>query len=58
MLAWAAGALRSHGYRQTAPAEQMRTWNLSTLWRIPVEESSVWLKCVPPFFAHEGAILA
>lgn len=57
-LAWAATALHEHGLRQTGPAHQMRTWNLSSLWRIPIEAGSVWLKCVPPFFAHEGAILA
>jgi hypothetical protein len=37
---------------------QVRSWNLSSLWRIPVEGQSLWLKVVPPFFAHEGTILA
>jgi len=37
---------------------QVRTWNLSSLWRIPVEGQIVWLKVVPHFFAHEGALLA
>jgi hypothetical protein len=36
----------------------MRTWNLSSLWRIPVEGQTVWLKVVPHFFVHEGALLA
>jgi hypothetical protein len=36
----------------------MRTWNLSSLWRMPVEGKTVWLKVVPHFFAHEGALLA
>lgn len=57
-LAWARSALDEQGYRQRGPALQMRTWNLSSLWRIPVEGGRVWLKCVPPFFAHEGAVLA
>lgn len=56
-LAWARSALDEQDYRQLGPAQQMRTWNLSSLWRIPVEGGSVWLKCVPPFFAHEGTIL-
>jgi len=43
---------------RTAPAIQIRTWNLSSLWRLPVEDQSLWLKVVPPFFAHEGALLA
>lgn len=57
-LAWADATLEDHGLIRTGPPQQMRTWNLSSLWRIPVEEGSVWLKCVPPFFAHEGAILS
>jgi hypothetical protein len=36
----------------------VRTWNLSSLWRVPVEGQTVWLKVVPYFFAHEGALLA
>lgn len=46
------------------PPRQGRTWNLSAIWSIPVvpDERSrghdlVWLKCVPPFFAHERAVL-
>jgi Phosphotransferase enzyme family len=56
-LAWAATALRRLGHRQTAPASQVRTWNLSSLWRLPIEQGAAWLKCVPPFFAHEPAML-
>jgi hypothetical protein len=57
-LAWAVATLRDHGFVRTGPAQQMRTWNLSSLWRIPVDGGSVWLKCVPPFFAHEGAVIS
>ena len=57
-LVWAAGVLRDLGTQQIGPALQMRTWNLSAMWRIPVEGGYVWLKWVPPFFAHEGAVLA
>src|SRR5262249_25943043 len=46
------------GLRPTAPPTQVRTWNLSSLWRLPVEGQTVWLKVVPHFFAHEGALLA
>jgi hypothetical protein len=56
-LAWADARLGDHGLVRTGLAQQMRTWNLSSLWRVPVERGSVWLKCVPPFFAHEGAVL-
>lgn len=57
-LAWARAILAGHGLRPTAPPIQVRTWNLSSLWRIPVEGQTAWLKVVPPFFAHEGAVLA
>lgn len=51
-LAWAreqVGPLRS--------AVQHRTWNLSTIWRLETASETVWLKQVPPFFAHEAAVI-
>jgi hypothetical protein len=56
-VAWAEAMLEQRGIRQDGPARQVRTWNLSSLWRIPLESGTAWLKCVPPFFAHEGAVL-
>ena len=57
-LAWARACLAERGLRPTAPPTQVRTWNLSSLWRVPVEGQTAWLKVVPHFFAHEGALLA
>jgi hypothetical protein len=57
-LAWADGVLAARGTPRIAPAEQLRTWNLSSIWRLPTGEGPAWLKVVPPFFGHEGAILA
>jgi Ser/Thr protein kinase RdoA (MazF antagonist) len=57
-LAWAQRILAGHGLRPVAPPVQIRSWNLSSLWRIPVEGQEVWLKAVPAFFAHEGRLLA
>ena len=51
-LAWAA----SHVTITDDPV-QVRTWNLSSIWRIPTDNGLVWLKHVPPFFAHEPAML-
>ena len=56
-LAWAAERLRDAGLRPGGRPQQVRTWNLSSLWRLPLEDGVAWLKCVPPFFAHEGAVL-
>ena len=56
-LAWAESALAGLGIDRVGTAEQMKTWNLSSLWRLPAVDQAVWLKVVPPFFAHEGAML-
>jgi hypothetical protein len=56
-LAWADSALDGLGMRRVRPPEQVRTWNLSSLWRLPVVGQTVWLKVVPPFFVHEGTML-
>jgi hypothetical protein len=51
-LAWSRSVVQT-----TGPAVQHRTWNLSSIWSIPVGGTSVWMKCVPPFFGHEPAVL-
>ena len=56
-LVWAQAALAAEGIAVTGDPEQIRTWNLSALWRLPTDSGIVWLKAVPPFFAHEGAVL-
>jgi Phosphotransferase enzyme family len=57
-LAWAQFELQSAGITITGEPQQIRTWNLSSLWRLPSTAGPVWLKVVPPFFAHEGALIA
>jgi Ser/Thr protein kinase RdoA (MazF antagonist) len=56
-LAWAEQVLAECGRERTGPPHQMRAWNLSSIWTIPTNVGPVWLKSVPPFFAHEGAII-
>jgi Ser/Thr protein kinase RdoA (MazF antagonist) len=56
-LAWAESVLVEYGLRPAGRPVQIRTWNLSSVWRIPVEGRWLWLKVVPPFLAHEGALL-
>ena len=57
-VAWADGVLAGVGRPRTGPARQDRSWNLSSLWRLPSGDGAAWLKVVPPFFAHEGTLLA
>jgi hypothetical protein len=56
-LAWAMAALHALGDALDGEPEQIRTWNLSSIWRLPTRSGSAWLKVVPPFFAHEGRML-
>ncbi len=56
-LEWALGVLRERGRKPSGNPIQIRTWNLSSLWRIPVDDTQVWLKSVPTFFYHEGALI-
>ncbi|MEZ5410230.1 MAG: aminoglycoside phosphotransferase family protein [Acidimicrobiales bacterium] len=57
-LAWARARLVAAGRPLTGRPEQVRTWNLSSVWRMPTARGPVWLKSVPPFLAHEGPLLA
>ena len=57
-VAWADRELARLGYRRTGPAEQIRSWNLSLLLRMPTSAGGVWLKHVPPFMRHEAAVIS
>lgn len=56
-LGWAARVLAGHGLSPSANPVQVRTWNLSSVWRIPIGAQSAWLKVVPPFLDHEGRVI-
>lgn len=51
-LEWAAAQVQT-----TGPPVQHRTWNLSAIWSLPTSDGPVWMKCVPPFYRHEAAVL-
>lgn len=56
--AWADRALAAAGRPRTGPVEQIKSWNLSSILRLPTARGGTWCKSVPPFLAHEGAIMA
>lgn len=56
-LAWANGILAEKGLTPAGSPRQVRTWNLSSLWAIPVQGQTVWLKAIPPLFAHEAPLI-
>ena len=55
-LAWARDQLGRRGWTDVT-AGQHRTWNLSAIWQLDGRGDRAWLKQVPPFFRHEGAVL-
>jgi hypothetical protein len=57
-FAWADEQLAALPAKRSGPPEQQRTWNLSSVSRLPlVGGDSAWLKVVPSFFAHEGTMI-
>ena len=56
-LVWVEEALARVDLARVGAPIQVRTWNLSSLWRLPLDGKTAWLKVVPPFFAHEGRVL-
>jgi len=51
-LAWASSQLGA-----LDRATQIRTWNLSAIWRLETSDGVVWLKCLPSFASHEPVVL-
>ncbi|MFJ8430797.1 aminoglycoside phosphotransferase family protein [Kitasatospora sp. NPDC094019] len=58
-LDWAQRALTAAGRPVTGPAEQVRTWNLSGVFRLPTAAGPAWLKVIDPAFnASEAEAIA
>ncbi|MFB6890525.1 phosphotransferase [Kitasatospora sp. NPDC056327] len=56
---WAGRALAAAGRPVTGGVEQVRTWNLSGLFRLPTAAGPVWLKVSNPAFnARESEVVA
>lgn len=55
---WADEAISERGLSRRGPIQQIRTWNLSCLLRLPIADGTeLWLKAVPDFFAHEPDVM-
>lgn len=57
-VAWATAALIDQGIALTGPPQQLRTWNMSTIWRLSTDVGLVWLKVSPEFLAHEAGLVS
>ena len=57
-LSWAYSAMAAHSIHGAGEPIQVRSWNLSCLWRLPSERGMLWLKVLPPFASPEGPLLA
>lgn len=55
ILRWAISALRALDRPPTGPPVQVKSWNLSCLYRLPTTAGRVWIKCTPPFLGAEAA---
>jgi hypothetical protein len=53
-LAWAAEVLRGLDRPITGAPVQVKSWNLSCLYRLPTAAGPVWLKGTPPFLAPDA----
>jgi len=52
LVAWADAEIA-----RTGPAVQVKTWNLSSVHRLPIAAGHAWLKAVPEFFTDEAAVI-
>lgn len=57
-LAWAVDTATQVGQRVAGRPVQVRTWHLSSVWRLPGVRENFWLKVTPPFAAPEGTLLS
>ncbi|WP_371501062.1 aminoglycoside phosphotransferase family protein [Kitasatospora sp. NBC_00374] len=57
-LDWAGRTLADRGRPATGPVAQVKSWNLSGLFRIPTAAGPAWLKTTPRFAVGEAAVIA
>jgi hypothetical protein len=56
-LEWAEESLAAAGRPATGPVEQVKTWNLAGLFRLPTATGPVWLKAGREFAGDEAAVI-
>lgn len=57
-LRWADASLDGIGRPRTGPPVQVKTWNLSCVYRVPTASGAAWLKCISGWQTPEDVVLA
>jgi Phosphotransferase enzyme family len=55
VLAWATAELHALDRPPSGPPVQVKSWNLSCLYRVPTTAGPAWIKCTPPFLGAEAS---
>jgi len=55
-VAWIDAQLRAHGLDASGPVEQVRSWFLSAILRVPTTVGDLYFKAAPPLYAHEPTV--
>jgi hypothetical protein len=53
---WLVDSANSIGLTLTGPPEQIKSWYLSSVWRVPTSEGDLYFKAVPPYASVEVAL--
>ncbi|WP_308250387.1 phosphotransferase [Sphaerisporangium fuscum] len=56
-FAWAEAELRAAGRPPAGRVQQVKTWNLAGLFRLPTSTGVAWLKTTPPFAVCEAVVI-
>jgi hypothetical protein len=57
LVAWAAATATAAGLPATGAARQVKTWNLSCVYRLPTVAGPVWAKAVPSFMCLDADVI-
>lgn len=57
LVAWAAATATAAGLPPTGTARQVKTWNLSCVYRLPTTAGPVWAKAVPSFMCLDADVI-
>ncbi|GGJ27398.1 phosphotransferase [Deinococcus roseus] len=55
-ISWADQALQKQGLERTGQPEMVKAWEISVLYKLPIQGGTVFLKAVPDYFEREGPL--